>query len=285
MRSRLRRGAVEQRIEVCGVVVALRCAEAALANPIRSLFEALQTANAATEPTLLYDVSRDPDGDVITVSRLGCAALTAASLDELLFLLDKDLTVALQHQRSDLFFVHAGVVEYGGRAWVISAPSGTGKSTTVWALVRDGLGYVSDELAPIEVTSDARVHPYPRALHIKREPGAPYGVPANVMRFPEGLYIPTAAMPRTPQTDALPLCGMFFLRRDAERNAPRTKHLSPAEAASHLYANALNPLAHAGMGLDAAIAIAERVPCLEVELGPLSASVAEIQRCMHEAVG
>lgn len=251
---------------------------------LAATFSAFPRDDSPGDPACSYTVSYAGD-DGYRVVRDGAAAFIAETDGALLFHLDKDLTLVLQALRANLFFMHAAVVADGDRAWAISAPSGTGKSTTVWALVRDGLGYMSDELAPIEVTSDARVHPYPRALHLKREPGAPYGVPANVLRFPEGLYIPTAAMPRTPQADALPLRGIFFLRRDIERSAPRTKRLSPAEAASHLYANALNPLAHAGMGLDAAIAIAERVPCLEVELGPLCASVAEIQRCMREAVG
>lgn len=275
---------MKQCFRVCGVSVALEGHEHDVVEVLALVFGGLPTDRTTHTPDLHYILARNLTTGALTIVRNGSEPLAVQSLGDLLFQIDKDLTVALQRLRADLFFMHAGVVAANGRAWAISAPSGTGKSTTVWALVRDGLDYMSDELAPIEATSDMRVHPYPRALHLKREPGHPYGVPASAVRFPDGLYIPTAAMPKTPQTDALPLCGMFFLRRDAERNAPRTKHLSPAEAAGHLYANALNPLAHAGMGLDAAIAIAERVPCLEIELGALSASVAEIQRCMHEAV-
>jgi hypothetical protein len=83
--------------------------------------------------------------------------------DGLLFHLDKDLTIALQLQRADLFFLHAAVVALDDRAVVLSAPSGTGKSTLALALLENGFDYLSDELAPIDVQR-LTVHPFPHAL-------------------------------------------------------------------------------------------------------------------------
>lgn len=274
---------MQQYFRVCDVPAVVETTEHSVAEVLRLAFGGLPAAQLSADPPVLrYAATRNSSPSGLTVARDGFPPLAAASLHELIFLVDKDLTVELQRLRADLFFVHAGVVADEGRAWAISAPSGTGKSTTVWALVCEGLRYVSDELAPIELAaSSAWVHPYPRALNLKREPEAPYGVPAGTLRCREGLYVPTQAMPVGPQTDSLPLHGIFFLRRDADYTAPRVKRLTPAEAATHLYANALNPLAHAGMGLDMAISIAERIPCLEVELGPLSASVAAIRHYMN----
>lgn len=272
---------MEQCFEVCGVVVNVCCDDAALARSIQSVFGGLPSANADLAPKLRYAISRDPRSDSITVSESRGAQLTAASLAELLFALDKDVTLELQRIRTDLFFVHAGVVARDGSAWAISAPSGTGKSTTVWALVRGGLQYLSDELAPIEFSeSDVRVHSYARALNLKQEPTAPYDLPTSAIRLAHCIYVPMGSVPSGTPT-ALTLRGILFLRRDRARQMPQIEALTPAQAAVHLYANALNPLAHAHMGLDMAIRIAERIPCLEIELGSLAASVDAIQRCMQ----
>lgn len=273
---------MELRFEVCGVVVDFACHDDALARSIKSVFGGSPLAHAGPAPSLHYAIARDPRSKSITVSESRGVQLTAASLDELLFVLDKDVTLELQRIRADLFFVHAGVVARDGSAWAISAPSGTGKSTTVWALARSGLQYLSDELAPIEISeSDVRVHPYARALNLKQEPVAPYDLPSSAIRSAHSIYVPMESSSTGTPTALLPLRGIFFLRRDRTRQTPQIEALSPAQAAVHLYANALNPLAHAHMGLDMAIQIAERISCLEVELGSLTASVDAIQRCIH----
>jgi hypothetical protein len=46
-----------------------------------------------------------------------------------------------------LLYLHAGVVAVGGRAIVVVGESGTGKTSTVAALVREGAAYLSDEVA------------------------------------------------------------------------------------------------------------------------------------------
>ena len=61
--------------------------------------------------------------------------------------------------------------------------SGCGKSSLAWALTRRGLGYFSDELAPIEVEG-VRVLPFPRALRLKAAPPPPNASPTRIMSFP-----------------------------------------------------------------------------------------------------
>lgn len=275
---------MEQRFRVCGLTVVLHCNDPDICELLRSVFGGLAAAGElASDPILRYELARDPASRVFSVTRAGSSPLTAESVDELLFLLDKDLTVELQRLRADLFFVHAGVVEHEDGAWAVSAPSGTGKSTTVWALVCDGLRYLSDELAPLEFGADhIQVHPYARALNLKSEPGAPFGLPTTALRFPEAFYVPTHAMRTPPPSNPQLLQGFFFLRRQQHRASPRAKRLTVAEAASHLYANALNPLAHPTLGLDTAIAIAARLTCFDLELGDSPANVEEIRRCMKE---
>lgn len=199
------------------------------------------------------------------------------SAADLIFLFDKDLTVELQRQRRDLFFVHAGVVAYRRKAVAFVAPSGTGKSTTVWALLRHGFRYVSDELLPVDLTCGV-VHPYPRSLCLKRPPPAPYALPRETLETGGLLYVPTGVLKRPPVQVPLPLRTIFFLRRSPETSRrPRLRRLHTAEAGAHLYANSLNALAHPGAGLDGAIRIAAQADCYELELGDVRATVDAIR--------
>jgi hypothetical protein len=65
----------------------------------------------------------------------------------------------------DRTFVHAGAVEYEGRAIIYPGYSFSGKTTLTEAFVRAGATYYSDEFAVLD--SDGLVHPYPKPLSIR----------------------------------------------------------------------------------------------------------------------
>jgi hypothetical protein len=66
-------------------------------------------------------------------------------------------------------FVHAGVVEWNGRAILIPGASYAGKSRLVEALVRAGARYYSDEYAALD--SRGRVYPFAKPLTLRRDNG------------------------------------------------------------------------------------------------------------------
>lgn len=207
----------------------------------------------------------------------------ARTLADLLFLFDKDLTIDLQKQRHDLFFVHAGVIEYRRSMIAFVAPSGTGKSTTVWALLCAGLKYAGDELLPVDVDT-LQVSPYPRALCLKTAPSAPYGLPSTTLDTDGLFYIPTRTFKKAPSTKPRPLRTVFFLNRiPGSSHRARIRSLDTAEAGARLYANALNALAHEGLGLDAAISVAARVRCYELQAGTLPDTVTAVRRFLSKA--
>jgi len=65
----------------------------------------------------------------------------------------------------EAILLHAGAVELNGTVVVIAGSSGRGKSTLTAALVRSGLGYLTDELVIIEPSTN-QVRPYPKALDL-----------------------------------------------------------------------------------------------------------------------
>ena len=115
---------------------------------------------------------RDPRSNVRRFNLLYAGGIRAArSLDAelVLSIFESDVQLyvgILAHRR---IFVHAGVVEWQGRAIVIPGRSMSGKSTLTAELVRAGATYYSDEYAVLD--DRGRVHPYPRKVGL-RSPGS-----------------------------------------------------------------------------------------------------------------
>jgi hypothetical protein len=212
----------------------------------------------------------------------GAPVRIAADEVELLAMLDELIVVHLQQRRPDLFFVHSAVLELGGRAVLLVAPSGTGKSTTTWALSHHGFRYVTDELAPIDMAS-LSVHAFPRALHLKAEPPADYPMATAAMRVGTGIRVAPDDLPDGSCREPLPLGMIVFLHRMAGVNTSAIWPVSVAEAAAHLVANALNPLAHSNSGLDAAVAVARDASCFSLRIGDLG-SACRLLRATMEGV-
>jgi len=199
---------------------------------------------------------------------------SAHDLGDLLYLLDKRITLDLQRIRKDLYFLHGGAVRApDGRVIVITAASGAGKSTLTWALLHHGFDYLSDELAPVEPAS-LQVHGYPHALCLKSRPNT-YPLPDETLVTRRSLHVPVAmAHPHGR------LAAVLFVDHRLPENTPLLTTISPARSAMQLYANALNPLAHANDGLDTATVIARSVPGFQVNTSDLKAACEEVVRLL-----
>ena len=87
----------------------------------------------------------------------------------------------------------------------------------------------------------------------------------------------TAALPSTVGEGPVPLAAIFFLQYRPEIAAPVIEPLGKAEAAARLFANALNPLAHVGDGLDGAIKVCTRVAAVKLFSADLMVTCALIR--------
>ena len=113
--------------------------------------------------------------------------------DSLLFHLDKNITLTLQEQRPDLYFLHAAAVALDDRVAALAAPSGTGKSTMAFALLANQFVYFSDELTPIEPET-LLVHPYPRALCLKAPLLEGHRLPQGTLDTGSRFHVPVDAV-------------------------------------------------------------------------------------------
>lgn len=85
--------------------------------------------------------------------------------------------------------LHAGaLVDASGTALLIAGPSGFGKTSLTLELVQRGLGFLSDDYAPIDL-STAEIQPYPRTVGL---------LPEGATRTPRP-FIEAAANPAIPR--------------------------------------------------------------------------------------
>ena len=83
-------------------------------------------------------------------------------------LLEWGLNWCVATQCHQYLILHAAVLERGGRALIMPAPPGSGKSTLCAALVARGWRLFSDELALIEI-GGGQIVPLPRPISLKNE--------------------------------------------------------------------------------------------------------------------
>jgi hypothetical protein len=252
---------------VLGWPVLLDCPDEELFPYVESLYGGLRPAEAEVEERFV--LTRGPDNGSWR-GECGFAAPTELpNRAAILSWLDDQLTVGAQHRRSDLLFVHAAALGRHGRAVLLVAESGGGKSTTSWAALHHGFTLLSDELAPVDPFS-LDVHAHPRAVCLKARPPDPYVLPSGTMQTSGGYYIASRLLPAPPAREPLPLGALVFVTYRPDQPQPTLRPISPAEGAVRLYAHCLNPLAHGGDGLDAAIAISDRAPAFVLHSGDLA---------------
>jgi hypothetical protein len=108
-----------------------------------------------------------PDGQTRHALHAGERALAAApQLAPVLRALEWQVSLLVAEQARDRIFVHAGVVEWKGKALVVPGRSFSGKTTLIAQLVRSGCAYLSDEYAILDSTGACHAHPRRLALRI-----------------------------------------------------------------------------------------------------------------------
>jgi len=117
------------------------------------------------------------------------------SFDDLLDQFESHVQLTVAEYAPRRVFVHAGVVEWEGKAILIPGLSFSGKSTLVAELLRAGATYYSDEYAVID--RNGRVHPYARKLRmrsadaVRRMRAKDFGAETGSKSLPIGLVITT----------------------------------------------------------------------------------------------
>ncbi len=107
--------------------------------------------------------------------------------DQAFPMLEWGLNWCVSTQAHQYLIIHAAVVEKNGRAAILPAPPGSGKSTLTAGLVLSGWRLLSDELTLID-RKTGLIHPLPRPVSLKNQS-------IDVIRqFAPGVYINRASL-------------------------------------------------------------------------------------------
>jgi hypothetical protein len=124
------------------------------------------------------------------------------------------------------YMIHAGCVSRNGQAIIISGDSGMGKTTLTSHLISRGMGFLSDELAPIH-RATGTVDPFPLRLGIRPGPAHELvrdlpGIPVTFDNDPKKL-VDARVIGAPPVDKPVPLHAVVFLsqRASAEVSTPR----------------------------------------------------------------
>lgn len=96
----------------------------------------------------------------------GTSPFTPLPYDQAFPMLEWGMNWCVSAHAHSYLMIHAAVVEKGGRAAILPAPPGSGKSTLCAALVNRGWRLLSDELTMIRL-SDGLIEPLPRPVSLK----------------------------------------------------------------------------------------------------------------------
>lgn len=267
-------------LSIVGISIRIDCDDHGLHEILARNFEAMNVNADVCE--LEYRIQKKNDNGRFVVSRPGSEfQANAKNVGELIYLLEGDLVVKLQLLRPNLLFLHSAVVSDGTATHLFTGPSGAGKSTICWGLLHHGFRYLSDELAPVDLQNGS-VAPYPHALCLKSAPPSGYQTPTETISTERGLHIPPSTMPSRFLDSGLPIGSIFFVKHQPDAEAPAIRQIGTAEAATRLYPNILNALAHKNDGLGAALQLVRSANCYRLDTTSLAQSCALIKNVTAE---
>jgi hypothetical protein len=183
--------------------------------------------------------------------------------------------------------VHAAGTTFGQEAIVLPGQMNAGKSTLVAGLVLSGLGFLTDEMVALNL-STGLVDPYPRPLNIGS------GSWEVLARLRPADRDETDPLPRSlwhvdpssirPDAVAPPARVRWVIAPRFERgSATRLEPLSRPEAVELLHLNTFNRHSVGSAGIRALIAAVSRARCARLVNGDLTDAVGTVRRFLEGA--
>lgn len=204
-------------------------------------------------------------------------------LEQAMPMLEWGLNWVISSHAHDHLVLHAAVVERDGRALVLAADPGSGKSTLCAALVHGGWRLLSDELTLVALT-DGLIHPIVRPISLKnasidivRALGHDIVISQVCHDTTKGSVAhmrPPAASVEAINQRVKP--AMLVFPKFAAGAALRSEAVGPAHALIELTRHAFNASVLAADGFDALCGFSEAVQSYRIEYGSFDQVLPEI---------
>lgn len=180
--------------------------------------------------------------------------------------------------------LHAGVVARGGRALIVPAASGSGKTSLTCALLRAGCAYLSDEAAVIDPAT-LLAHPYSKPLGIKDREWLAEQI-GPLPSGPECWDLSTAGTWRIHpgrfaacQEEPVPV-GWIVVPDGRSDVAPSPRPLARADALRALLNNCFNPDLHGARAIAVLSELVKTAQCYTMALGPPAETARTLMRLL-----
>jgi HprK-related kinase A len=286
---------LSDRLRSSGIGINFGAARARLVSDVPALPDMLRTVYGAfqvDEAAGLFDVTTEllrlrgvrgvlrPQVEILCD---GVRELEPFPLDTPLPLLEWGTNYALATRLFCYLLLHAGVVERGGRAIVMPAMPGSGKSTLTAAMTMRGFRLLSDEFGVVHL-EDGLLLPMLRPLALKNEsidvirrfaPEAVLG--PSFPKTHKGTVAHLAPLAAHVDARHRPAAAGFVVFPKFERAAGvELEPLSRARAFARLAVNSFNYHALGPDGFDALGQLIEDSSCWQLRYGDLDAAIAAL---------
>lgn len=265
----------ELRLGFAGTSAAIRCEDPGLFASLQGIF---RHCPAAAEPAVTYSITCPRPGIWLTERTGQVIRQDMQTLDVLEGLMHDLVAQFITHTRGQPVF-HAAGVESGGKAVLLVAESGAGKSSLAGWLVSQGLRYLTDEILAWDEASST-VCGLLRPLVLKRgaaslwqgwlaaagtlEQAKPFGN-GTLWLDPELIH-PDAVCP-----SAAP--GLLLFSRFSPGAPFQAERLTQAKAVFSLMQHLVNGPNLPGEGFESAASLAVACPAWRLEYGAFSAKM------------
>jgi HprK-related kinase A len=176
--------------------------------------------------------------------------------------------------------IHAAAVERGGRALILPAPPGSGKSTLCAAMVSRGWRLLTDELTLIDLATHA-IFPLARPVSLKNEsievlrnfaPEAVFGPASpNTIKGTVAHMRPPADSVRRVHERCLP--AWIVTPKYAAGQPLTAKKMSPGESFMMLAGSSVNYMLHGASGFDLLTSVIDGVKSFALEYSDLDSAL------------
>ena len=209
----------------------------------------------------------------------GQSPFTPLPLDQAFAMLEWGLNWCVSAHCHQYLMFHAAVVERSGRAMVLPAPPGSGKSTLCAGLIHRGWRLLSDELALIDFASGAIV-PMPRPVSLKNgsidvirafAPAAAIGPPVHdtIKGSVAHMRPPADSVGRAMERAQ---AGWIVFPRYRHNATAALTPLPKERAVMQMAGNAFNYGIHGRRGFELLTGFVDRCGCYEFEYADLDAA-------------
>lgn len=260
-------------IVLAGIPIEIVAPSGELQRILKVNFAHLET-NATIAPVLSYRVSQR--GEEIMVQSGNTILYQGSELADVVFYLEKDLIIATQLKSTGILFFHAAALTYKNQTVMMVGESGAGKSSMTWGLLRHGFKYLSDELVPID--QDLKIYPFARAVNLKCELPAPYGLPTNAVDLHRFNMVPVPEN-QLETSNVNQIDHLIFVKFNNQEQMPCITEISKGEAFLLLFKNLLNAKSFDDYGMGGISKILSNARCYHLtSVTDMAATVTLVQK-------